>query len=368
MGHLDPNNLSEVESLSDSDWLDISSRASEDNDSLDDSDREDLASDYRPPSRRSLASYGSSPEGEIQGWEGIIEDSSDEAPLSPSPEVLEEDAAPIDPILRLSQQSLSFRAVALSEAAVARHAAQDDPEEDRKVKDALDQSMVSTLSASRSNSLNASIQTSIVHSRDLRLSFPDPLSSSSPRPHPLSPSYEDISIDTAANGSPSEEEAQDSADADADVEAAAAAAPDPTTTPPTDGPADADADTDMEIGSSAAIDFNIILYGASSDAKHRVVQRVLEKLMAATECGFSSLPRIDVTQDIRELITVGRAAQSHCIISIVDRTENTLVQSGKWVGRLVNHYGKLTSSQYSRVLLPLQSGRLWQSYSSRLQT
>lgn len=368
MDLLDPNNLSEVESLSDSDWLDISSRASEDNDSLDDSDREDLSSDYRPPSRRSLASFGSSPEGEIQGWEGIIEDSSDEAPLSTSPDALEEDATPDDPILRLSQQSLSFRAVALSEAAVARHAALDDPEEDRKVKDALDQSMVSTLSASRSNSLNASIQTSIVHSRDLRLSFPDPLSSSSPRPHPLSPSYEDISMDAVADVTTSERETQDSADGEA--EAAPAAAPCSTATLPADGPVDADADTetDMEIQSSAAADFNIVLYGASSDAKHRVVQRVLEKLMAATECGFSSLPQIDVPQNIRALITAGRSAQSHCIISIVDRTENALSKSGKWVGRFTNHCGKLTSSQYSRVLLSSQSGLLWLSYSFRLPT
>ncbi|PIL35563.1 hypothetical protein GSI_02291 [Ganoderma sinense ZZ0214-1] len=332
MDHLDPNNLSEVESLSDSDWLDISSRASEDNDSLDDSDREDLASDYRPPSRRSLASFGSSPEGEIQGWEGIIEDSSDEAPLSTSPDAPEEDATLDDPILRLSQQSLSFRVAALSEAAVARHTALDDPEEERKVKDGLDQSMVSTLSASRSNSLNASIQTSIVHSRDLRLSFPDPLSSSSPRPHPLSPSYEDISMDTAADVTVSDQEPQESADGDVE-----AAPPCPTTTLPVDGPVDADlnAHTDMEIHSSAAVDFSIVLYGASSDANHRVVQRVLEKLMAATECGFSSVPQINMPQNIRALITAGRSIQSHCVISIVDRTENALSKSGKWPSTLV---------------------------------
>ncbi|KAI1796831.1 hypothetical protein LXA43DRAFT_984708 [Ganoderma leucocontextum] len=331
MDHLDPNSLSEAESLSDSDWLDISSRASEDNDSLDDSDCEDLASDYRPPSRRSLASFGSSPEGEIQGWEGIIEDSSDEAPLTASPDGPEEDAATHDPILHLSQQSLSFRAAALSEAAVARSTAHDDPEEDRKVKDGLDQSMVSTLSASRSNSLNASIQTSIVHSRDLRLSFPDPLSSSSPRTHPLSPSYEDISIDTGADIAPSEQETQ--TQDSTDVEAAPTAAPVSTTTPPADGPVDAS--DHMELHSSATVDFSIILYGASSEAKHRVAQRILEKLMAATECGFSSLPQIDVPQNIRALITAGRSAQSHCIISIVDRTENVLSNSGKWPSALV---------------------------------
>lgn len=175
-------------------------------------------------------------------------------------------------------------------------------------------------------------------------------------------------MDAVADVTTSERETQDSADGEA--EAAPAAAPCSTTTLPADGPVDADADTetDMEIQSSAAADFNIVLYGASSDAKHRVVQRVLEKLMAATECGFSSLPQIDVPQNIRALITAGRSAQSHCIISIVDRTENALSKSGKWVGRFTNHCGKLTSSQYSRVLLSLQSGLLWLSYSFRLPT
>ncbi|EJF64936.1 hypothetical protein DICSQDRAFT_100420 [Dichomitus squalens LYAD-421 SS1] len=333
----DLNNLSEVESLSDSDWLDISSRASEDNDSLDDSDREDLASDYRPPSRRSLASFGSSREGEIQGWEGIIEDGSDEVPPAASPEVTEEDAAIADPILQLSQQSLSFRMVALSEAAVARHAALDDPEEDRKVKDGLDQSMVSTLSASRSNSLNASVQTSVVHSRDLRLSFPDPLTSTSPGAHSVSPSYEDITADTdiGTGTGIALSDRETETEGSTDVVTAPAAVPGSTTTP-TDARVVAGART--EIHSSAAVDFNIVLYGTSSETKHRVVHRLLEKLMAATQCGFSSLPPIDVPQNIRALLTGGRSAHPHYTISIVDRTENVLSIGGKEVGRSAYHY------------------------------
>ena len=368
---MDPNDLnylSEVESLSDSDWLDISSRASEDNDSLDDSDREDLASDYRPPSRRSLASFGSSREGEIQGWEGIIEDSSDEAPPASSPEGNERDAAAADTVLHSSQQSLSFRMVALSEAAVARHAALDDPEEDRKVKDALDQSMVSTLSASRSNSLNASVQTSVVQSRDLRLSFPDPLTSASPGAHSLSPSYEDISADTdigtGTDIAPSDREPETQGPT-TDVDAAPAAVRGSTTTP-SDARVDAGAHT--EIHSSAAADFNIVLYGTSSEAKHRVVHRLLEKLMAATQCGFSSLPPVDVPQNIRALLTGGRSAPSHYIISIVDRTENVVSIGGKEVGRSAYCCGKLASSSHHRVLLSLQIGLRWLSYSSRRRT
>ncbi|KAI0749769.1 hypothetical protein C8Q80DRAFT_1119937 [Daedaleopsis nitida] len=285
---MDPNDLSslsEVESLSDSDWLDISSRASEDNDSFADSDvsdREDLASDYRH-----------------------IEDGTDNSDAPPP-------LSRGDHTLQLSQQSSSFRTVALSEAAVARHIALEDPEEERRVKDALDQSMISTLSASRSNSLNASSQTSIV--RDLRLSFPDPLTSSSPPARSLSPSYEDITADMA----------QSTPDTQARTEMVAEAtltAADPGAIPmPVVAPDNAAVST--EVLSNVAIDFYIVLYGSSSAIKHRVVHRVLEKLMAATQCGFSSLPQTYVPQNIRMLISGGRA--THCIISIVDRTESAL--------------------------------------------
>lgn len=333
---MDPNDLSslsEVESLSDSDWLDISSRASEDNDSFADSDvsdREDLAFDDRPPSRRSSASLASSHQGEIQGWEGIVEDSADEA----SPPPLHTRASDC-PTLRPSQHSVSFRTVALSEAAVAQHAALEDPEEEQRVKDALDQSMVSTLSSSRSNSLNASVQTSIVHSRDLRLSFPDPLMSSSPHVQSLSPSYEDITADMT----------QSSAEAEVAETALTAADPGSISTPEV---ARNDASTPTEIPSNVVIDFYIVLYGASSAIKHRVVHRVLEKLMAATHCGFSSLSQINVPQNIRMLLSGGR--ETHCIISIVDRTVSGMC--GKEVGSYALRSGKLTSSMFSWVRSP----------------
>ncbi|RDX57279.1 hypothetical protein OH76DRAFT_1492399 [Lentinus brumalis] len=311
----DINNLSEAESLSDSDWLDISSRAaSEDNDSFADSDASDQE-DYRPPSRRSLASLASSREGDVHGWEGIVEDSSDEGP-SPPPE-----AGTSDPTLHVSQQSFSLRAVALSEAAIARHTALEDPEEEQRVKDALDQSMVSTLSTSRSNSLNASVQTSVVHSRDLRLSFPDPLTSSSPVIHSLSPSYEDITADMTHSA----RETQAADAASEDDTALTTADPGSMTTPAI---VEGDAKASTEIPSTAAIDFYIVLYGASSAIKHRVVHRVLEKLMAATQCGFSSLSQIEVPQNIRMLLSGGR--ETHCIISIIDRTG--FVFSGNEVG------------------------------------
>lgn len=323
----DLSNLSEVESLSDSDWLDISSRASED-DSLagSDSDREDLSSECRSPSRQSLSSFAGSHDGEAQGWEGIVDD---DAPATFSPP--ETNAAYAQQTLRLSHhQSLSFRMAALSEAAVAQHNFED-PEEEQRVKDGLDQSMMSTLSASRSNSLNASVQTSIVHSRDLRLSFPDPLTSSSPRAHSLTPSYEDISaptdVDPFASG----------ADAQAPAEPVVKEEQAPPAVDPGSSPmpvvARGAAGACAEASSSVAIDFYIVLYGTSSANKYRIAHRLLEKLMAATQCGFSSLPQIDAPRDIRALLRRSRAA--HCIISIIDRTQSAL--SGKEVGRPLSH-------------------------------
>ncbi|KAI8980199.1 hypothetical protein BD414DRAFT_524014 [Trametes punicea] len=325
----DLNTLSEVESLSDSDWLDIaSSRASGDDDSLADSDasdRDDLESDYRPPSRRSLVSTDSSREGDVQGWEGIVEDSADEAPVS-DPVINHSSTDPpgtlTDP--RLSHLSLSFRAAALSESAVARHTALVDPEEEQRVKDALDQSMVSTLSGSRSNSLNGSVQTSVVHSRDLRLSFPDPLTS--PHAESLSPSYEDLSVPTDTDLSPSDGDSHPSALSRETSAASASTAPaaDPSAIALTLEVARAAADDKVcinaDVPSDLVVDFYVVLYGSSSEIKYRVVHRLLEKLMSATGCGFSALPQMDVPQNIRMLVNGGRAM--HCIISVVDLTDS----------------------------------------------
>lgn len=150
------NSLSELESISDSDWLDIS--ASEDAGSIGipESDRDET--EDRPLSRRSYSSRSSSRDGDVDIWEGLVETTDDEAleeplefPLRPSP---------------LSQSSFSLTDV---------HSA-----EERRVEDALNQSMVSTLSTSRASSMSASGTANHPPSRarDLRLSFPDPLSGS----------------------------------------------------------------------------------------------------------------------------------------------------------------------------------------------
>lgn len=164
--YLLPLGMSEFDSLSDSDWLDIASnRESDDNDSVTsagDSDRDEIGSFSH--SRRSSISIGSSREGEVEAWEGFVDDSGDEA----------------------SATALVDGSEVVPQAFIPD--IEQDPE-DQQVKDALDQSLVSTLSASRSSASGGqpSPHSSI---RDLRLSFPDPLTSSRDE---LNRSYEDVS-------------------------------------------------------------------------------------------------------------------------------------------------------------------------------
>jgi hypothetical protein len=150
------NSLSELESISDSDWLDIS--ASEDAGSIGipESDRDEA--EDRPLSRRSYSSRSSSRDGDADIWEGLVETTDDEA--------LEEPAE-----FSLGPSPLSQSSFSLTDG----HSA-----EERRVEDALNQSMVSTLSTSRASSMSASGTTNHPPSRarDLRLSFPDPLSGS----------------------------------------------------------------------------------------------------------------------------------------------------------------------------------------------
>ncbi|KAJ7637741.1 hypothetical protein DFH06DRAFT_1478715 [Mycena polygramma] len=143
--------------LSDSEWLEISSNQS-DNDSLSDSSNSDLPS--MPPSRRSSMSVGSSLDGQIDAWEGFADDSPDES---------------IPDDLVIADVAAAGQAGPLAD--------------EQLVTAALEQSLVGTLSASRSSSLGVS---STVHNslRDLRLSFPDPITSSRDE---LNRSYEAVS-------------------------------------------------------------------------------------------------------------------------------------------------------------------------------
>jgi hypothetical protein len=163
--------MSELDSLSDNEWLEISSNQS-DNDSLSDSSRSSgLPSE--PPSRRSSISIGSSVDGQIDAWEGFADDNFS------GPEELVPHADP--------------EAANVPAAEQAGPPMPDSVAEEQFVNAALEQSLVGTLSASRSSSLGVS---GTVHNslRDLRLSFPDPITSSRDE---LNRSYEAVSSSEA---------------------------------------------------------------------------------------------------------------------------------------------------------------------------
>ncbi|KAJ7650299.1 hypothetical protein FB45DRAFT_887512 [Roridomyces roridus] len=148
------------EELSDYEWLEHS-----DNDSLDsrDSDRDGPPS-LPPSSRRSSISLGSSVDGEIDAWEGLVEDEPQDAAADFG----------LGTTVDVDEQTSDGEGHASSE--------------EQLVTAALEQSLVGTLSASRTSSLGHST----VHNslRDLRLSFPDPLTSSRDE---LNRSYETVS-------------------------------------------------------------------------------------------------------------------------------------------------------------------------------
>ncbi|THH29595.1 hypothetical protein EUX98_g4578 [Antrodiella citrinella] len=284
--------LSEFDTSSDSDWLDISSRASEDNDSVAsffDSDREDI--DDRPASRRSL---NSSRSGVVDGWEGLIDDVDEDAtPAVDAPPTLFSD--PEDNVRSASPN------------------AEEDPEEER-VKAGLEQSMMSTLSSSRSNSLANSMQTSVVRStRDLRLSFPDPLTSSL-----HSSSYEDVSApehDTSsAVGVDSNEQPPDAAPVVSD--------PGSTSTPEVLPPSASGAHR-PNVPSGITPDFFIALYGSSPSNKDAIVETLLQKWASAAGLILSCSLLHATSITTRVYIPKDGVEEDHAsrrVVSVVDKT------------------------------------------------
>ncbi|KAH9928305.1 uncharacterized protein B0H18DRAFT_1117987 [Fomitopsis serialis] len=303
MDATDPHTLSEPESLSDSDWLDIaSSRASEDTDSVVgfDSDRELDSQDDRPPSRHSFSSTNSSHTSEVQAWEGLIEDIPDERHTATLP------------LTRPSALSSSAPA-----GGVAPAAQQADPEEEQRVKDALDQSMMSTLSSSRSNTLSGS-HSSLVRTRDLRLSFPDPLTSS--RDEPLNDSYEAVAPPSVAevDASPAVLPGADSSPRrTADIDAALA----PTAADP--GSLATPAVPDAEESSREdeyRPDLYVVLYGSSSGVKWSLIDKLLEK--AAVGMGLTLTSRIVGLIDGYVRFLSSNGGQDNRTVWVIDRTDS----------------------------------------------
>jgi len=289
----DNSAVSEHDSQSDSDWLDIAStdRDSDDNDSIYSSretDHEDLA---RSRSRRSSLSYGSSRDGDVDAWEGLIDDSADEGTGRPS-DVL----APNPHVPSLSQHPAEFDL----------NPAQETTPEELRINEGLDQSMISTLSSSRSSSLHAST----VHnsSRDLRLSFPDPITSSCREL--LSTSYEEIQRDSDILSSPVDSDVLSDGQQVDDEEMLSASQMLSTQTQATSTP------------SASGPELKVFLYGFSTISKWSIVNGLLQKVTHGA--GLTITPNLDKLQgSIRQLTVSGSFEHDRAfprIITVLDRT------------------------------------------------
>ena len=270
------SSLSEIDSISDSDWLDIS--ASEDAGSIGipESDRDEV--EDRPLSRRSFSSRSSSRDGDVDVWEGLVETTDDEAAeehpqfslaLGPSP---------------LGQSSLNFT--------------DSNSAEERRVEDALNQSMVSTLSASRASSMSTSggPNQPSTRSRDLRLSFPDPLSGSK---DDLLRSRELCSSPTAADPLQLSESSDDEEPSHTPISSSS---------PPLKLP---------------IVEFEIYMYGTPPERKWSIIQRLLEKWGATLNCLVSGRhPQCNSTFTywLQPKGNLHRLSLG-CAVSVIDNTE-----------------------------------------------
>ena len=291
--------MSELDTLySDSEWLDISSgRESDDNVSLSDqdSDRDEISS--VPHSRRSSFSTESSLGGDVEAWEGFVSDSGEE---------------PIDALTGMYpvplSSSLGTEPIAVGFIPNATEVI--DPfvaEEDKRVKEALDQSFVGTLIASRSSATghNSSTHTSI---RDLRLSFPDPLTSRDD----LNGSYQDVPSAPGNVDPPAVDDAQPPV-----YESSSPPLSDPGSFPTPQ----VQHNENETIDPDAGIELDIVLYGTSSSIKWQFVQNLIQSAISAS--GHESMNSLEDGRPVQSLRFVKRSNDDLSFyesIKVFDRT------------------------------------------------
>ncbi|KAG7451151.1 uncharacterized protein BT62DRAFT_401561 [Guyanagaster necrorhizus] len=256
------------DSLSDSDWLDIASnRESDDNE-------------------RSSMSIGSSRDGEVDAWEGFVDDSSDEGHFNEFESIGAVADGPImGPLL-------------------------DSEGEEQRVREALDQSMISTLGASRSSSRPSTVHSSL---RDLKLSFPDPLTSSHEQ---LSGSYDNVSSSNHELLSLEAEEACTEAIVNDSLPVV-----DPGLLPTPESPTDT---RDIDFGD---VDYDIFLYGSSSTVKWTVVHDLLRKASAGAGISLTSIDHTALGSVQLLHFSIAESADIFKSVAIYDRTGQDIPSS-----------------------------------------
>ncbi|KAF8656866.1 hypothetical protein AX16_002413 [Volvariella volvacea WC 439] len=300
------SSLSEVDSLSDSDWLDISSGRDSDLESV--SDRGLHSS---PPSRRSSISLGSSRDGEIEAWEGLVEDTTVEGPA------ITEQLHSVD--VDAPQSDLT--------AEPAPHV-EHDPDEDR-VKEALDQSLIGTLSASRLSAHSSSAQSSI---RDLRLSFPDPLTSSRDE---LNRSFETVKEEDIVEPAPEPDPLPTVEVEVQDETPTLSAAVEDSGSITTSGIPHHEATADLD---DYNIEFVITLYGQSSANKWEFAQELVSKAIAPSGRIVTSTSQVADSPN-RYVHFERQISQNASLVDtalIRDKTEQSIIQSD--VPTMIGHY------------------------------
>ncbi|KAJ4477230.1 hypothetical protein J3R30DRAFT_3483441 [Lentinula aciculospora] len=248
--HLASSSLPETDSFSDSDWLDIASNRESDTESI--SSNNGGASSSL--SRRSSISIGSSHDGEVEAWEGFIEESADETEASKNNLLRSTDS---------DNGQLTNPFIDIDDNHV----------EERRVRDGLDQSLTSTLSASRTSSHPSTVHNSL---RDLRLSFPDPLHNSYDE---LNRSYDKVSSSEAATIALTE--SGEDEEFGTMPELALMQDPGPPPTPEAPGQ---DSFQSFQIYSSATVkssNLQVVLYGTSSNRSF--VDELLRKAIVGGE-------------------------------------------------------------------------------------
>ena len=189
--------------------------------------------------------------------------------------------------------------------------------EDQKVKEALDQSMVSTLSTSRSGSFGRSSMTSPRPRKDIRLSFPDPIASTT---DDIRRSYEELNA-SATRRSCSRRNSHD----DQAVEA----------TPESESITDLGVSSTQELPPRDSIpseivnaaDLFIVLYGFSVSDKLNLVDRLLRSHSIGS--GLELVGNIQVQPPcsqvlaIRELRPLAKFSRiPPRVITIIDKTQS----------------------------------------------
>ncbi|KAG8213016.1 hypothetical protein J3R82DRAFT_11407 [Butyriboletus roseoflavus] len=167
--------------------------------------------------------------------------------------------------------------------------------------------MISTLSSSRTSSLHAST----IHnsSRDLRLSFPDPITSSCKEL--LSTSYEEIQRNSDTLSSPTDSDGPSDARPVDDEEMLSFASQMSSSQPPA-----------ITLPSPSGPELKVFLYGFSTIIKWSIVDRLLQKV--AHGAGLTITPDLDNLQgSVRRLTVSGSFEHDRAfprVITILDRT------------------------------------------------